>query len=299
VVKRNKSQSDYFTFSKLLKPLGYETSFIYGGESRFDNMRGWFLGNGFDRVIDDSVMTEYHYKGNWGVCDGEVVSYANRYFKTLHDSNKPFASIIFSTSNHTPFDFPQDKIELIDGVKPKSVENAVKYADYAIGELIELAKKSGYYKDTVFVVVADHNVRTYGDDVVPVNMFHIPAVILGGGVESKFYDKVSTQPDVLATVLDLVGRDFEYPVMGHSIFSDKKQSLSLMQFNNYYALRVGDKVAVLKDDKSTQTFIYHDSKELKITDKHLKPTKKDVELEKDVLAFVTVLNYLYQNKGYK
>ena len=299
VVKRNKSQSDYFTFSKLLKPLGYETSFIYGGESRFDNMRGWFLGNGFDRVIDDSVMTEYHYKGNWGVCDGEVVSYANRYFKTLHDSNKPFASIIFSTSNHTPFDFPQDKIELIDGVKPKSVENAVKYADYAIGELIELAKKSGYYKDTVFVVVADHNVRTYGDDVVPVNMFHIPAVIVGGGVESKFYDKVSTQPDVLATVLDLVGRDFEYPVMGHSIFSDKKQSLSLMQFNNYYALRVGDKVAVLKDDKSTQTFIYHDSKELKITDKHLKPTKKDVELEKDVLAFVTVLNYLYQNKGYK
>jgi phosphoglycerol transferase MdoB-like AlkP superfamily enzyme len=291
IVKRNKSQKDYFTFSKLLKPLGYETSFIYGGESRFDNMRGWFLGNGFDKVLDDSVITNYKYKGNWGVCDGEVVEYADRYFKTLYDKNKPFASVIFSTSNHTPFDFPQDKIELIKGIKKKSVKNAVKYADYAIGHLIELAKKSGYYKDSVFVIVADHNVRVYGDDVVPVNMFHIPAVIVGGGIEKKLYKKLSTQPDVLATVLDLLGEDFVYPIMGHSIFSDKKQELSLMQFNNYYALRVKDKVAVLKDDKSTKTYIYQNQ--------HLKKIESDKELEKDVLAFVTVLNYLYQNRLYR
>jgi phosphoglycerol transferase MdoB-like AlkP superfamily enzyme len=291
IVKRNKSQKDYFTFSKLLKPLGYEISFIYGGESRFDNMRGWFLGNGFDKVIDDSVITKYSYKGNWGVCDGEVVEYADGYFKKLYKKNKPFASIIFSTSNHTPFDFPKEKIELVKGVKEKSVENAIKYADYAIGELIELAKKSGYYKDTVFVIVADHNVRVYGDDVVPVNMFHIPGLILGGGVKPMIYDKLSTQPDILATVLDLLGKDFKYPIMGHTIFSDKKQELSLMQFNNYYALRVKDKVAVLKDDKSTSTYIYHD--------KHLKRIKSDKELERDILAFVTVLNYLYQNRVYK
>jgi len=291
VVKRNKSQSDFFTFAKLLKPLGYETSFIYGGESRFDNMRGWFLGNGFDRVIDDSVITNYKFKGNWGVCDGEVVEYANNYFSSLYKKNVPFASIIFSTSNHTPFDFPKEKIELIKGVKEKSVENAIKYADYAIGELIKLAKKSGYYKDTVFVIVADHNVRTYGDDVVPVNMFHIPGLILGGDIKKKIYDKLSTQPDLLATALDLLGKDFVYPIMGHSIFSDKKQELSLMQFNNYYALRVKNKVAVLKDDKSTKTYIYENS--------HLKSISSDKELEKDVLAFVTVLNYLYQNKLYK
>ena len=291
IVKRNKSQRDYFTFSKLLKPLGYETSFIYGGESRFDNMRGWFLGNGFDKVIDDSVITKYNFKGNWGVCDGEVVEYANRYFKELYEKKKPFASIMFSTSNHTPFDFPKEKIELIKGVREKSVENAVKYADYAIGELIELAKKSGYYKDTIFVIVADHNVRVYGDDVVPVNMFHIPGLILGGGVKPIFYDKLSTQPDILATVLDLLGKDFVYPIIGHTIFGDKKQELSLMQFNNYYALRVKDKVAVLKDDKSTSTYIYQDE--------HLKRTKSDKELERDVLAFITVLNYLYQNRLYK
>ena len=299
VVKRNKSQRDYWTFSKVLKPLGYETSFIYGGESRFDNMKGWFLGNGFDKVIEGKDFKNPKFVGNWGVCDGEVVEKADKYFKSLHDKGKKFASIIFSTSNHTPFDFPKDKIKLIDGVKEKSVQNAVKYADYAIGHLIELAKKSGYYKDSVIVVIADHNVRTYGDDVVPVNMFHIPALILGGGIKPKFYNKLSTQPDVLATVLDLLGNDLKVPVMGHSIFSDKKQELSLMQFNNYYALRVKDKVAVIKDDKSTNTYLYHDEKGLKITDKRLELTKHDKELERDLLAFITVLNYLYQNKEYK
>jgi phosphoglycerol transferase MdoB-like AlkP superfamily enzyme len=52
VLKRNKSQKDFFTISSLLKPYGYYTSFIYGGESRFDNMRSWFLGNNFDEIID-------------------------------------------------------------------------------------------------------------------------------------------------------------------------------------------------------------------------------------------------------
>jgi len=130
-------------------------------------------------------------------------------------------------------------------------------------------------------------------------MFHIPGLILGGDIKNQVYKKLSTQPDLLATVLDLLGKDFTYPIMGHSIFSDKKRELSLMQFNNYYALRVKDKVAVLKDDKSTQTYLYHENKDMKITDKHLKKISHDMELEKDVLAFVTVLNYLYQNKLYK
>lgn len=55
-------------------------------------------------------------------------------------------------------------------------------------------------------------------------MFQIPALILGEDVEPLKYNKLSTQPDVLATALDLIGIDFSYPIMGHSIFSDDKKS---------------------------------------------------------------------------
>ncbi len=291
VVKRNRSQSDYFTIAKALKPLGYYTMFIYGGESRFDNMRGWFLGNGFDEIIDEDKFKNPKFVGTWGVCDGEVAQRADREFKELHKEGKKFAAVIFSTSNHSPFDYPQNKIDLIKSQKPKSVKNAIKYADYAIGHFIELAKKSGYFDDTIIAIVADHNIRVYGKDMVPVNMFHIPALILGGGIKPMIYDKLSTQPDLLATLLDLMGLDLSYPIMGHSIFSDKKREISLMQFNDYYALRVKDKVAVLRPDKEPLTFIYKDE--------HLIPTKHDKELERDVVAFVVTLNYLYQNRLYR
>ena len=291
VLKRNKSQKDYFTIAKLLKPLGYHTSFIYGGESRFDNMKSWFLGNGFDEIIDEETFKDPKFVGTWGVCDGEVVERANRLFQSYHDKGERFASVIFSTSNHSPFDFPTSQIELIKGEPTKSVKNAIKYADYAIGHFMDLAKESAYYKDTIFVVVADHNVRVYGKDMVPVNMFHIPGLILGDGVTPKVYEKLSTQPDVLATALDLLGMDLHYPIMGHSIFSDKKQALSLMQFNSSYALRVEDKVAILRPGKEPLSFLYQDS--------HLVPIEHDEELEKDVRAFVVVLNELYEKQLYR
>jgi len=291
VVKRNKSQNNFFTISSLLKPYGYHTMFLYGGESRFDNMRGWFSGNGFDKIIDESSFKHPNFVGTWGVSDEDLVNRANKEFKKLHEKKQKFAAVMFSTSNHTPFDFPDNKIKLINGVPKKSVKNAVKYADFAIGKLIKNAKKEHYYKDTIFVIVADHNVRVYGDDIIPVNMFHIPAIILGEGITPKVYNKLSTQPDVLATALDLIGIDLKYPILGKSIFDNDKQEISLMQFNTFYGLRAKDKIAIIRPNKKPLTFIYKNE--------HLvKSSFEDIELEKDCLAFILTLNYLYNEKLY-
>ncbi len=291
VLKRNKSQQNYFTIAKLLKPKGYHTSFIYGGESRFDNMKSFFYGNGFNEIIDEEKFKNPSFVGTWGVCDEEVAIRANEEYKKLYKKKQKFASIIFSTSNHAPFDFPENKITLLDGVPKKSVKNAIKYADFAIGRFIELAKKEEYYKDTVFAIVADHNVRVYGDDIVPVDMFQIPGLILGNGINPLVYEKLASQPDVLATILDLAGIEGNVPIMGHSIFSDEKQNLNLMQFNNRYALRVDNKVAVLRPNTKPMTFEYKN--------KHLVKIKEDEELQKDLLALIIVLNEMYQNKLYK
>jgi phosphoglycerol transferase MdoB-like AlkP superfamily enzyme len=299
VLKRPKSQTDWFTIARLFKPLGYETSFIYGGESRFDNMKAWVLGNGFDKVIDQAKMDNACYTGTWGVCDEEVVGFADNEYKRLNDEGKAFASVIFSTSNHTPFDFPEGKIDLVNGVEEKSVKNAIKYADYAIGELIKRAKSSGYYDNTVFLIVADHNVRVYGDDEIPVNMFHIPGLILGGGIKAEQYRNISTQPDIIATALDLVGTDFTYPILGHSIYSDKKQELAFMQYNDDFALMLKDKVAVIRPGKHANTYVYDRNEDLNVTDKHLIAVEHDEELEKDLLAFIIVMNHLYDKSMFK
>lgn len=76
-------------------------------------------------------------------------------------------------------------------VHQNTVNNAVKYADYALGRFFEMARKSPYWDDTVFIVVADHNSRVYGNELVPVSRFRIPALILGGSVSPSVFDPVA------------------------------------------------------------------------------------------------------------
>lgn len=291
VVKRNKSQSDFFTVASLLKPLGYKSSFIYGGEGHFDNMRSWYMGNGFDEVIEQKDFSHPGFVSTWGVSDEDLVIKANEKFKAYSQKGEKFVSVMFSSSNHSPFELPEGKIDFIPGEPRKSVKNAVKYADFAIGKLFELAKKEPYYKNTVFVVVADHNIRVYGDDIVPVNMFHIPALIVADGLKPQKFDRLATQPDVLATALDLIGVNLTYPILGHSIFSNTHKEVSLMMFNDTFALRDHDKVAIIQPNKEALTFTY--------ADEHLKPAPHDKELERDALAFITVMDDMYNKKLYR
>ncbi len=290
VLKRNKAQQGFFTVASLLKPLGYESSFIYGGVSNFDNMRSWFLGNGFDRIIEEKDFPEEGFHGIWGVSDEELVEKAVQEFKIHHENGQPFVSVLFSTTNHTPFEYPEGRIEPISGFPKNGVENAIKFADYAIGKLIQDSQSAGIYDSTLFVIVADHNVRVFGDDLVPVNMFHVPALILGGGIQPEKIEALVTQPDVLATALDLMGLDLTYPIMGKSIYEDREKELALMKFHDLFALRHSDEVAIIQPGVEPLTFAY--------VDQHLEQRQSNIELEQDALAFVIVLDDLYQNRRF-
>ncbi len=139
VVKLGKSQTNFFTIADLLKQRGYDTSFIYGGESHFDNMRSFFLGNGFTTIIEQKDFDNPVFKGSWGASDEDLMAKADDTFNALHKEGKPFFSLVFSSSNHDPFEFPDNRIELFE--QPKQTRNnAAKYADYAIGEFFKKGK---------------------------------------------------------------------------------------------------------------------------------------------------------------
>ncbi len=291
VIKRNKSQEGYFTVASLLKPYGYKSSFIYGGEARFDNMKGWYLGNGFDEVIEQKDFTNPIFTSTWGVSDEDLVIKANEKFKSYYENKEKFVSVMFSSSNHMPFELPDGKIEFEKNIPKTSVENAIKYADFAIGKFFELAKKEDYFKDTVFVVIADHNVRVYGDQIVPIDMFQIPAVIVSNDIPHQIFTNLTSQSDVLATALDLIGIDLSYPILGNSIFKDNKKNINLMIFDEIYAYRKEDKVAILVPNMPIKTYLYKDKKLIEI--------ENDLVLEKEALALIYVLDDMYKNKSYK
>lgn len=257
VVKLGKSQTGFFTIAELLKNHGYTTQFIYGGESHFDNMRSFFLGNGFTDIIDQKDYNSPAFVGSWGASDEDLMRKANSEFERLHSEGKPFFSLVFSSSNHDPFEFPDDRIELYD--QPKQTRNnAAKYADYAIGEFFKLAKNADYWKDTIFIVVADHDSRVAGADLVPVSRFRIPGLILGDKLKPKRDHRIVSQIDLPPTLLSLIGISDSYPMLGRDLtqVSDDWPGRALMQYDKNYALMEGKDVVILQPEKAAQGFLY-------------------------------------------
>ncbi|WP_146866956.1 LTA synthase family protein, partial [Aliivibrio fischeri] len=218
-VKLGKSQNGFFTIADLLQKNGYHTQFVYGGESHFDNMKSFFLGNGFVDMQDLPTFDNPKFIGSWGASDEDLYKHADEQFTQLENDGKPFFSLVFSSSNHSPFEYPDNTIEPYNEPK-QTVENAVKYADYALGQFIQKAKKSNYWKNTIFVVVADHDARTWGNQIIPIDHFRIPAIIFGDGIKAKKDNRLVSQLDLAPTLISLAGLNTKNPMLGHDLTLD-------------------------------------------------------------------------------
>ncbi len=290
VVKLGLSQYGFFTIAGLLKQHGYTSDFIYGGESHFDNMRSFFLGNGFDRVIDESSFENPMFLGNWGVSDEDLVIKANEVFKAHGD--QPFFGLMLSTTNHVPFEFPEGRIELYEQ-PANTVHNAMKFADYAIGRFFEMAMQEDYFKNTIFVVIADHNTRVYGADLVPIHKFRIPGLIIGPDVKPQRYEKLASQIDLLPTLLDLMGLETEHPMIGYNLLAlpEDHPGRAIMQYDLAHAFMVGNQVIINRPEMPPVQFKYQNER--------LSPAQLDTELARDALAHTQLPSVLYKKKLYR
>ena len=296
IVKLGGSQQGFFTLADAFGRQNYDTSFIYGGMANFDNMASFFNGNGFKNIIDETDFDKdgkkYAMKGTWGYSDEDLAVKANEYYKNL--GNKPFFSLMFSTSNHEPFEFPDGRIQLYEQPK-NTVHNAMKYADFSIGKFFELAKKEAYFKNTIFVVIADHNTRTYGKNLVPVNKFHIPALIIAPNVEKgSTYDNLASQMDIPSTVLALSGITTKTPMPGRNLLKLPKgtKGRTIMLFHETYAFRVEDDIVILNPNAKPLQFKVK-------SDTELIPVALNEELAKDALAHIVASSNLYKKRVYK
>jgi len=259
VVKLGKSQTDFFTIADLLQSKGYHTQFIYGGESHFDNMKSFFYGNGFMDMQDFPTFKKPNFVGAWGASDGDLYKKAHKQFSQFNKSATPFFSLVFTSSNHSPFDYPDGLITPYNSPK-QTRENAAKYSDFALGKFIENAKASDYWDDTIFVVVADHDSRAYGDKLVPIDHFRIPAVIFGGGIKHKQDDRLASQIDLPPTLLSLIGIDNYSPMIGHDMtqhIEDSKLRAIMQFYKNYAWMDNNNEVVILQPEKKPVGFHYN------------------------------------------
>ncbi|MCB0349108.1 MAG: LTA synthase family protein, partial [Bdellovibrionales bacterium] len=289
VVKLEKAKTDFFTIAKALKQKGYTTEFIYGGDSNFDEMKSFLIGNGVDHFYDQPTFKNPSFTTEWGVSDEDLVYKANEVFKSHGDKN--FFALLLSTSSHHPWEYPDGRITPYE--QPKNTfNNAVKYADFAIGELFRLAKKEEYYKNTIFVVIADHSTRVFGDEFVPVRKFHIPAVIVGPNVPKMVYEKPASQVDIAPTVLALSGMEVTQSGLGRNVLRlpESDPGRAVMQYYNNFAYLLGNDVIILKPNEEPSYFT--------LKDFNLINTKAKFSFLEEARANAILPWYLYDHKKY-
>ncbi|KAB2919724.1 MAG: sulfatase-like hydrolase/transferase [Dechloromonas sp.] len=297
VVKLQLAQRNFASLASILEQHGYASEFIYGGESHFDNMRAFFTNNGFARVTDQDDYKNPVFSSSWGVSDEDLFAKTHERLSEKHKDGKPSFTLVFTSSNHAPFEFPDGRIDLYE--QPKGTDNnAVKYADHAMGKFFEQAKASAYWQDTVFLIVADHDIRVRGDSLVPIERFHIPGLILGADIKPRQVKSVASQIDLAPTLLSLMGVDAEHPMIGRDLTREPAElpGRAMMQYEQHYAWMEGDQVVILRPEKAPEHARYDKAK------KHLQPAEPPAmakTLERRALAHSLLPAWLYREQRYK
>lgn len=293
VIKLPKANKDFFTVGRLLHKLNYHNFFFYGGDSNFDEMKTFFINNGFDQIIDQHEFSKKIPRGSWGVHDEDLLIEGHKKLNAFSlKSGRPFLAVFLTTSNHSPFDYPKNKIQVDSQYSPSSHQNAIKYADHALGRFFAQAKDGHYFNDTIFLVVADHNTRVYGHDLVPIHKFKIPGLILGPGVPKKTYEKICSNLDLLPTLLHLANVNLPSPILGRDLLALNKNEpgRAIMQYGKTYAFMSDEKVAIIKPFSPVRNFFYREG--------HLIEKSAIMEFSDLALAHALIPWFLYSERKY-
>ncbi|MEQ1914322.1 MAG: LTA synthase family protein, partial [Sideroxydans sp.] len=158
----------------------------------------------------------------WGTWDHNTFQEANKLFAS---AQKPFLGFIFTSTTHTPWIIPDARWnKFTSGSDRDKFLNTLFYADWALGQLMEAAKRDGYFDDTIFVITADHaNEFVEKSEHVP-NQFHIPLLIVGPGVKAGIDERVGSQADIIPTLIDLGGWSVTYAGLGRSLMDDTRNA---------------------------------------------------------------------------
>ena len=211
---------------------GYQSSFYYGGEVEFANMKSYLLNTHFERIIDKNNFDKSQWNSKWGAHDEYVFK---KQINGLQTEKEPFFSVVLTLSTHEPFEVTM-QTPFTGGEEPERFKKAAYYTDYCLYNYFNEAKKQPWYNNTLFVLVADHGHR------LPKNRNmdfpegrRITAMITGGALvdslRGKTFEKIANQNDLPAIILGMLklphsnfvwSKDvFNYSTKGFAYYSNE------------------------------------------------------------------------------
>lgn len=242
ILKRDHSDN-VFTIAHVLEQRGYERLFMTGGRGLFDGVRSFMTKNGFNHFVEEKDFKKPTFTNAWGVCDEDLFHKGLEEMDTFHKTGKPFFAALLTVSNHRPFTYPDGRIPNPSAQQRR--ENAVLYADWALGEFFEQVRSKPYFNNTLFVVMGDHGARVYGSQLFPMKSYRVPVVFMLPSNEEfsqgKRCSTLASSLDIAPTILGVLGGDYRSTFFGRDVLSIEPDSgYAIMQHNHEVAILAPD-----------------------------------------------------------
>jgi len=304
-IVRRPNNDKLTTVGYIFEQEGYTRTFYYGGDGYFDNMNEYFGKNGFDITdrgrklnLGDSYSThrkliadnEIQFENAWGICDEDLFNTVVKGSDESFNEGKPFFNFVMTTSNHRPFTFPANKINMPQGNR----EGAVRYTDYAIGQFLNKIKRKPWYKNTVVIIIADHCASSAGKNEIDVSKYHIPCMVVNlPNQQHKTIDSVCSQIDLYPTLFNILGWSYQNNLYGQDVLEKTYKPRAFLSTYQKLAYLSGDSLVILGPQQQVETFKYNKLNNQQIT---IQLNKKTVE---KAIAYYQTAYDLFKKGGLK
>ena len=192
---------------------GYSSNYIFSGDLKYGNIGGYFLDHGFQDVKDESDFPSGLKRGKLNFFDADLYDFL---IDRINKTKEPFLHCAFTGSTHSPYDYPKKGKQKFTGIEADFM-NSVVYADECLKDFIEKCKKQKWYKNTLFIFVADHGHATPTSQSPSFNKYNrIPLLFWGEPLKKEFrgiqINKLGSQSDIAATLIyQMNGDTSRYP----------------------------------------------------------------------------------------
>ena len=216
---------------KSLQKEGYHSSYYYGGELEFANIKSYLLNAGYQKLVSKKDFPSKDYNSKWGVHDHILL---NKLLDDLKTEQRPFFGTLFTLSSHEPYEIPiPDKFAGND--ETTKFKNAFYYTDQAIGDFITRAKKQTWWDSTLIILVADHGHRLPGDDPNYLSSkFRIPLILTGGALKQTHTvnKNIGSQTDIAASILQEMGIETNQFKWSKNLLDSTSKQFAFYIFND-------------------------------------------------------------------
>jgi phosphoglycerol transferase MdoB-like AlkP superfamily enzyme len=243
------SSNQFSGLPQILRKKGYETAFFHGatnGSMRFDS---YCAATGIDHYYGrKEYKNEKHFDGNWGIWDHHMLNWS---IDKMNEFKKPFFSMIFTLSSHHPFSIPSEYKSKIK-MGPEPICGTLSYVDLALQEFFDKAKKQPWYKNTLFVICADHTGPTNRPEKATLDMrYRIPIAFFdpSGKLKPQKPTVSLQQIDIYPTILDLLNIQSKYYSIGSSYFSKQPKVIAAFAQQNLISFGSPGKPEVWNESK--------------------------------------------------